>query len=252
MFKVLLCIPPDYEYNFPPLGTACLSGFLKSKNIDTTQIDLNILYRRFLLNKIEADFLTLQEKKQILKRVLFNFFHKKLKDRYYSKFLPRDSDRIFPFLPYENNSNSSFYFTERLLSSEYLFRYLCDEKENTFYQFYKEEKILEFLDKQKFNLVGISVISPSQVIASLTLGFLIKKNLPSIHITLGGQWITLYRKELIRNKEFFRCFDSLVVFEGETPLYKLCCMLKQKRNYFIKNVIFKETKEYFSFNHTEE
>ncbi|MCM8830749.1 MAG: hypothetical protein NC918_00950 [Candidatus Omnitrophica bacterium] len=243
---------PDYEYSFPPLGTACLCGFLKSKKIDTIQIDLNILYRKFLINKIEADFLNTEDKKKVLKQVLFNFFYKKLKDRYYSNFLPRNTDKIFPFLPYENNSNSSFYFTERLLSSDYLFYYLSDIKENTFYQFYQQEKILDFLDKEKINLCGISVISPSQVIASLTLGLLIKKNLPHIHITFGGQWVTLYRKELIKRKFFFNCFDSLIVFEGETPLYRLCCMLRKKRKYNIQNVIFKETEEDFTYNHTEE
>jgi radical SAM superfamily enzyme YgiQ (UPF0313 family) len=124
-------------------------------------------------------------------------------------------------LPYGNSSNSSFYFTERLLSSKYLFRYLADKENNTFYQFYLAERIITRLKKDKIDLIGISVISPSQAIPALTLGLLIKQLLPDVHVNLGGQWVTLFRDELKKRDDFFACFDSLIVFEGETPLYAL-------------------------------
>ena len=75
------------------------------------------------------------------------FFNERLKGRYYSPFLPREDNGISADLPYDNNTNSSFYFSERLISSEYLWRYLEDIKENTFLQFYRDIGILDVLRK---------------------------------------------------------------------------------------------------------
>lgn len=238
-FKALLVIPPDYDYNFPPLGTPALCAFLKDKGIQSGQIDLNISYRNFLLDKIKSSLpLSRADKKNYLKPLLKKFFIQRLKGRYYSHLLPRESDKIFPYLPYENNTNSSFYFTERLLSSGHLDRYLKDEIENTFYQFYRDYRILDYLKRERISLVGISIISPSQVIPSFTLGLLVKRYLTGAHVCIGGQWPTLYRQELLKSPELFNYFDSLVVFEGETPLYNLILSLKGKKDISLANIIF--------------
>lgn len=219
--KVLLCLPPDYDRNYPPLGTPVLVGFLKSKGVNAMQVDLNLAYRVFLLGKIKGRELKAADKKILLRPLLKVLFRQKLKNRYYSKFLPQLYSRPFVYLPYDNNTNSSSYFTEQLLSSKDLFRYLKDEKENTFYQFYCARQTIDFLKKENIKVLGISVISPQQAIAALTLGLLAKKELPGIHVTMGGQWVTLFRDELIKRKDLFACYDSLIAFEGETPLYEL-------------------------------
>ena len=252
MFKVLLCIPPDYDYNFPPLGTPALSAFLKAKGIEAEQRDLNLGYKDFLITHIHDSALTQETKRSLLKITLKKFFSEKLKNRYYSDFLPIDNDGVSADLPYDNNTNSSFFFTERLLVSDHLWQYLEDENENTFFQFYQKENILGFLEKKEIKLLGISIISPSQAVPSLTLGLLVKKHLPQIHVNIGGQWPTLYRKVLLQRKDLFKCFDSIIVFEGETPLYRLAMALKEKKEVFIPNIIFKNTKTDFSQNHTEE
>ena len=252
MRKVLLCIPPDYDYKYPPLGTPALTAFLKHKGVPVEQLDLNLRYRDFLIDHIHSPSLSREEKKIFLSSILEKFFKENLKNRYYSKFLPRDNEGTFPYLPYDNNTNSSFYFTERLLSSEYLWRYLEDTHENTFCQFYNKQDILRYLKKEKIYLLGISIISPSQVIAGLTLGLLVKRYMPHIHVNIGGQWPTLYRKVLLERKDLFKCFDSIIVFEGETPLYGLAKALKEKRNISLSNVILKGTKSDFSNNHSEE
>ncbi|MFZ6016558.1 MAG: hypothetical protein ACOYU0_02875 [Nitrospirota bacterium] len=175
MFKVLLCIPPDYDHNFPPLGTPALCAFLRQKGIETIQVDLNLRYRDFLAEHISQESINLEGKRLLLKPVIKKFFTERLRGRYYSNLLLRDSDGIHPYLPYDNNTNSSFYFTERLLSSLYLWRYLEDREENTFYQFYEEDDFPEFLKEEDIRLLGISITSPSQAIAALTLGLLVKK-----------------------------------------------------------------------------
>ena len=219
--KVLLCLPPDYDRNYPPLGIPALAGFLKSKGIDAMQVDLNLAYRVFLLDHVKGKGLSEADKKNLLHPLMKAFFNKKLKNRYYAKLLPRRSSRSFAGLPYDNNSNSSFHFTEQLLSSKHLFRYLQDESENTFYQFYLAHQVIPLLRKEDVKVLGISVISPQQAIAALTLGLLVKRELPGIHVAMGGQWVTLFREELIKRKDLFACFDSLIAFEGETPMYEL-------------------------------
>jgi anaerobic magnesium-protoporphyrin IX monomethyl ester cyclase len=231
MFKTVLCIPPDYDHNYPPLGTPALAAFLKKKGAACSQIDLNLGYRDFLASHVfGASALDHQEQIFFLDPLLKKFFSEKLSKRYYSAFLPRDSDGFFTNLPYGNNTNSSFYFCERLLSSEYLLRYLEDKDENTFYQFYQERGIISTFKKEGIDLLGISVISPAQVIASLTLGLMVKKACPHIHVTIGGQWPTLYRDAVLKKKELFMCFDSVIAFEGESALYELTKLLSEGKS----------------------
>ena len=136
MRNVLLCIPPHYEYNFPPLATPALCAFLKKGSIPVSQADLNLGYRDFLRDRISCSTGSREDAARLLPEMLRVFFSTALRDRYYSPLLPGAKDAIFPYIPYGDNSNSSFYFTERLLSSGMLFRYLADEEENTFLQFY--------------------------------------------------------------------------------------------------------------------
>lgn len=109
MVKVLLCIPPDYSYDYPPLGTPALVGFLKSKKINASQVDLNLRYRDFLCTHLYSSNFTPNEKKIFIRRLLKKFFQKRLKNRYYSNLLVRDNGDDLPILYYGNNTNSSFF-----------------------------------------------------------------------------------------------------------------------------------------------
>lgn len=241
MFKTLLCIPPDYDCIFPTLGTPVLTAFLKQHGLAVSQIDLNLRYRDYLAKRITGAGLNIQARRFLLKPLLKKYYAENLQDRYYSIFLPRENDDVHATLPYDNNTNSSFYFTERLLSSPQLDRYLEDKEENTFYQFYKEEKLLDQLISEQINLLGISITSPSQAVAGFTLGRMIKKHLPHIHVVIGGQWATLYRSVLWQNKHFFDYFDSILAFEGETGLYQLAfCLENQGDISRVPNIIFKD------------
>lgn len=242
MFRVLLCIPPNYcfTYNFPPLGTPTLAGYLKQRGIEVVQADYNMAYLDYWKKKIltnpELQRIPASESTVITRELLNNVFKQKLnKGYYYSSFLSTESTGIV----YHDNTNSSFSFVERMLSSEYLFRYIEDKKENTFLQFFNDESILSKIERQNINLVGVSIIAPSQVLGAFTLGYLIKKNLPHIHVTIGGQWATLYREELKKMAQWMRLFDSIIFFEGETPLYNLAINLyKNKDLSDVPNLIF--------------
>ncbi|MCX5680261.1 MAG: radical SAM protein [Candidatus Omnitrophica bacterium] len=254
--KVALYTPPDYDCHFPTLGTPALSAFLRKSGVPCDQADLNLAYRDFLARRVTSapgGPLSLKEQRLFLKPLAQKFFAERLKGRYYSDLFPRDSDGIFTDLPYGNNTNSSFYFCERMLSSEHLWRYLEDSQENTFLQFYEESPILGRLEKDGAGLFGISIISPSQAIASLTLALFIKKKLPRAHVTIGGQWATLYHSELMRKKELFRFIDSIIVFEGESALCELALALDRGASIdSIPNVILRDTVLDAGFTRREE
>lgn len=223
MIKVLLAIPPDYDHNYPPLGTPALSAFLKKSGVPCAQVDLNHGYRDFLAGRVTGDRpLTADERRFFLGPLLRAFFGRVPPGRYYAEYLPAGDPGL---MPYHNNSNSSFHFCERLLSSPHLERYLDDCAENTFLQYFDACGICGRIEREGVGLFGISVISPSQAVAALTLGQLVKRRCPDVHVTMGGQWVTLYREQLCAHRGLFRCFDSIVAFEGESALRELAARL---------------------------
>ena len=224
MSQVLLIIPPNYSYvyDYPPLATPMLAGYLKTQGIAASQADLNLEYNRYIPQKISH----LNE----------YFQEKRLKNLYYSRFLPEDSGE----LPYDDNTNSSFHFTERLLSSPHLRRYLRDEEENTFLRFFREKDIENSPLILNADIVGISIISPAQVIGAFTLADILKKKNPALPIVIGGQWPTLFRAELIKRADFGEFFDFIITFEGEVPLGELIKAQEGTKDFSeVPNLIYK-------------
>ncbi len=210
MKKIILLIPPTYDRDAPPLGTPTLAGFLKSKRIQVRQMDLNVLYFDYIKDRIEDLFSEKYRDEKIKKKV------------YYHRILHYQKSRGGVAYAFENNPGSSFSFTEKILSSRFLFQYLADEEENPFVCFFMKE-VLPSLRKGSYEAVGFSVTAPSQVIATFTFCHMLKRELPEIKIVLGGQWTSLYRQALRKRRSFSKLFDFMICFEGETPLF---CLLR--------------------------
>lgn len=233
---------------YPPLGTPMLAGFLKERGKEVLQRDFSMEYLEYQAKRIPANLInvstaTTKEKKKAVHKLLNGHFQEKQrKNLYYSGLLPvneksrvgkqfhscaakREKDREEE----KDCSNASYSFTEQLLVSTFLHRYLCDEEENTFLQFYREVRILEEIEKAEATLLGISLTSPTQVIGALTLGRAVKGIFPRIHVTLGGFWPTLFIEELKKRPDLAACFDTIIAGEGETPLYELLEALEGKK-----------------------
>lgn len=60
-----------------------------------------------------------------------------------------------------------------------------------------------------------------QMLAGMTLGYLIKERGLDCHVTIGGPHISMLREELPKTPQMFSLFDSAVVFDGEVPLLQL-------------------------------
>lgn len=220
MIKVLLCVPPAYAQSYPLLATPMLAGFLKSKDIDVVQRDFNADYYDYLAEK------------NLLYTLTSAFAKEKIDaNNYYSHLIFGNDSYDYPHDKYifENNISSSYRFTENMLSSSLLTKYIKDSQENLYYNFFLERAI-PFIIENKIKLVGISITAPSQVISAFTLGNLIKSKGQDIHIVIGGPWVSLYKNQLKRRTDFINFFDMIIFLEGETPLYKLVRQLSQRKS----------------------
>ncbi len=82
--------------------------------------------------------------------------------------------------------------------------------------------ILADIERERPDVVGISIPSMAQMIPGLTIAALIKDRGLPCHVTVGGPHITMLRERLVRSPGVFALIDSAVVFDGEAPLLHLC------------------------------
>src|SRR3972149_7070414 len=160
MLKTLLVIPPRYGIDSPPLGTPALLGYLRSKGLEAEQVDWNMEYCSVPSPLAGEGW---GEGELQVKSNSSPYYH----------LLP---DKPANELPYGDNTYSSFFFTERLLSSPLLFQFINDSKENPFHRFIRENKLIDKIIKRNAGLIGLSIIAPSQVLFSFTLGHLLKQS----------------------------------------------------------------------------
>jgi radical SAM superfamily enzyme YgiQ (UPF0313 family) len=77
------------------------------------------------------------------------------------------------------------------------------------------------IQHEKPDIVGISIPSMPQMLAGMTLAYLVKETGLSCHVTVGGPHISMLREELAKAPAIFNLIDSAVVFDGEAPLLRL-------------------------------
>ena len=80
--------------------------------------------------------------------------------------------------------------------------------------------VLADIERERPDVVGISIPSMAQMLPGLTLAALIKERGLPCHVTVGGPHITMLRERL--SPALFQLIDSAVVFDGEVPLLRLC------------------------------
>lgn len=238
--KTLLLIPPKYELSYPPLGTPALLAFLKLRGHVASQMDINYEYARYFMNRVSLDSSEVDSplvRHVTWKRLSNQIFISKAKSTvYYAEELKNP----FSEAAYDDWTDSSFYFAENLLDSKNLEKFLEDDQENTYLQFYKESNLASKILEGEYDFLGISIISPSQIIPTLTLAKYLKENFEEVpKIVLGGQWCTLFAKEFVKRDDFTKWIDFFIRGEGETPLLKLVEEFEGNRNFIeIPNLSF--------------
>lgn len=110
-------------------------------------------------------------------------------------------------------------------SSEEVRRATEDDEQNPFIRFY-ESQVMPRLREREPRVLGLSVIYGSQLIPAMTLGRLVKRDLPDCHVTMGGGFLAYIGDKVMTAGALSDCFDSMIFHEGEAPLEALCEALR--------------------------
>ena len=105
------------------------------------------------------------------------------------------------------------------MSSEIL-ESLDDDQINVYQDVY-QMLIRPVMERERPEMVGISVVQQKQLIATFTFCKMIKEEFPATHITLGGNIITRIRDTLPAIEGLWELFDTAVVYEGESAYLQL-------------------------------
>lgn len=99
------------------------------------------------------------------------------------------------------------------------------------------------MQRERPDLVGISVVQQKQLIPTFTFCKMIKEKYPDTHITLGGNIITRIRDFLSKKKSaLFNFFDTAILYEGESAFLELVDAIDRGKNDFsqLPNLIYRD------------
>lgn len=117
-----------------------------------------------------------------------------------------------PYAPFDPYNFDAIYYED-------ICKIIFDKSQNIYMEYF-ESKIQEIKDINP-NFIGISVSYGQQLIAGLTLAYLLKKN-TNAHICLGGNYFSRLTDYIPNYKDFFNQFvDSISYGEGEISMVKL-------------------------------
>ncbi len=109
--------------------------------------------------------------------------------------------------------------------SNQLLKAVRDPQFNPFLEFFRS-RVLKDIERERPDIVGISIPTQGQMLAGMTLASLIKKSGLPCHVTVGGPHITMLREQLPRVPQIFSLIDSAVIGAGEVPLLRVARALE--------------------------
>src|SRR5437660_8319414 len=113
--------------------------------------------------------------------------------------------------------------------SQEVFACLDDEQVNV-YRDVCRQLVLPLVERERPDVVGVSIGTQMQLLAGLTFCKMIKEAFPQIHITVGGNIITRLQEEFPTHERLFTdVFDTAIMYEGEHALLWLLEALAGER-----------------------
>lgn len=276
--KVMLLFPPNWTPTMPHLALPTLTAYLRMHGVEVIQRDLNaevfdeILTRRYIKNtvsRLRRDYgpnATKQPPKprhprreQILwalsegprlaeqvrdaKRMIRS-------EAFFDGLASREAFKIIvqclelaslPFYP-ASLQLQSYVAAHPTDSSTDILQGVRDEQHNIFLDIFRRG-ILEDIKREQPHVVGISIPSMSQMLAGMTLAYLVKTE-TACHVTVGGPHMSMLREVLPNVPALFDLFDSAVVMDGEVPLLQLVRAVATGSDLsYIPNLIYRNNKE---------
>lgn len=214
--RTALIFPPQWDPRQPPLAPALLVSALQATGADARVFDLNIaLYRRLLRSPIPGgieDFVLrrLLDPNSLSDAQSYLQISGEAQKIFDERFDPRGNGRLFwdtcGGLP---SASSSSAWQNIIATPESIpfFRHL-------------ESEINDILHWTP-DLIGISVISDTQLSATLALAAFFRHNLPQARIILGGDAITYRRSVLAGQGWLGATLDAVCLGDGESLMTAL-------------------------------
>ncbi|HLV33911.1 MAG TPA: radical SAM protein [Spirillospora sp.] len=252
----MLLFPPNWTPSMPHLSLPTLTAYLRQHGVEVIQRDLNaevfdeILTRRYMRDavaRLRADYGPNASKRpvrraypprqQVLwaleegprlaeavekaKRTIRSeaFFDGPTSLHAFETIIQCLEIASMPFFP-ANLNLQSYVSAYPVDSSQALLNGVRDPQHNIFLDIYRRG-VLKDIQREQPDIVGISIPSMPQMLAGMTLGYLVKEAGLNCHVTVGGPHISMLRDELPKVPQIFQLFDSAVVFDGEVPLLQL-------------------------------
>lgn len=208
--RTALIFPPQWDPRQPPLAPAVLAATLHSAGASPRVFDLNIaLYRRLLRSKVPGDiedFLLgrLLDPKSLSDAQSYLRTSAEAQKIFDERFDPRGTGRLFwdacGGLPAS-------------VSSQH-WQAIMDMPDKLPFIRHLESEIAEILQWNP-DLIGISVISDTQLPAALALAALFRGKLPAARLIFGGDAFT-YRRSLLTDKPWLSpTIDAVCLGDGE-------------------------------------
>jgi anaerobic magnesium-protoporphyrin IX monomethyl ester cyclase len=265
--KVALVYPPACDPTAPYLSLPTLAAQLRRDGVETLLVDANVEAFDWLLSRtelaaraqrVEHRFAELSAKAALSHTELLDYGHlaralplvadvpTQIED---AKRALRDTDTFFDPLAYDTATRviddglalvSAAYAPLKLDFTTYRtpFSMLtmrdveadAERERNPFYD-WVETVLAPRLRSARVELVGLSVCFPGQLQPAYAFALQLRRLLPGVHLTVGGPGVTqmMIRLEGQALARALGPFDSAVLYEGETPLSKLCEALEGGR-----------------------
>ncbi|MDI7274511.1 MAG: radical SAM protein [Anaerolineae bacterium] len=105
-------------------------------------------------------------------------------------------------------------------SSRALLRAVHEPRANMLLDIFRTGVIRD-IEREQPQIVGISICTMDQMLAGMTLAYLIREARLPCHVTVGGPHVTMLREQLDRVPGLFDLVDSAVPFDGAETLLRL-------------------------------
>jgi len=250
----LLISPPSLLPETPPISIAVLKSYLHQNGFKKVScFDMNLEFYYYIMNQIQIspsefdDFTELGIKSHFLEALNNSL----ILDEEYKYQISNLKDATSHWsAPFVFSYHELLENLGKIEFNEKINKFINDDENNVYVSFFQFSMKEENFSSSVLNAnhIGFSIIGFYQAIPAICIASYIKHINPSVHITFGGPWVTLYEEVLpdaiIRSK-LDRYIDSFCYSEGEDALKFLLQYLEKKINHdSIPNIILKVGNKY--------
>lgn len=237
---IVLVAPPMHKACEPLLGMATLNAYLAAHGVPCVCIDANVEAQDWILDADRIDAMvaaagglnarrefrswpTLRRRVGPLKEGLRSWYAYEEENRYRTSVtsLNRALGVAAAAASPHIRATLSNYEDDRYcdMSSASVLDAAHHPEHNLFFAWF-ERVLIPRIVALNPSVVGLSFIFRSQLVCGAVLAGMIKRALPGVHVTLGGELISAW-VDIVEQTHLLDLADSLIPYEGELPLLAL-------------------------------